>query len=134
VLIVAIVVDTSVVIAVAGNEATKPKLIAVTAGEELFSPSTLPWEIGNAVSAMFKQRRISLDEGLGLADQYRQIAINLVEVDLDESIRLAARLNIYAYDAYVIQCAKETGMQILTLDGGLKEAARRAGVQVLEIP
>jgi hypothetical protein len=41
----AIVVDTSIVIAVAANEMLKPRLIEMTRGEELVAPATLPWEI-----------------------------------------------------------------------------------------
>jgi predicted nucleic acid-binding protein len=130
---VSIVVDTSAVIAVAANEPIKPRLVELTRGEELVAAATLPWEVGNAISAMFKQRRITLDQGLELLRQYRGITIRLLDVDLEPSLRWAAGLNIYAYDAYVIQCAKQTGQRVLTLDGGLKDAARRAGVAVLEV-
>ncbi len=128
-----IVVDTSAVIAVAGNESSKAQLIEMTRGEVLFAAATLPWEIGNAVSAMFKQKRITLEQGLGLVAQFRQIPLNLVDVSLDESIKLAAALNVYAYDAYVIQCAKDRGYSVLSLDGGLRDAAKRAGVPVVEV-
>jgi predicted nucleic acid-binding protein len=128
----AVVIDTSAVIAVAANEPIKPRLIELTRGETLTAAATLPWEVGNAVSAMFKQRRISLAQGLELVRQFREIPVQLVEVSLEDSIRLAENLNIYAYDAYVIQCAKQTGQRVLSLDGGLKEAARRAGVAVVE--
>ena len=129
----AIVVDTSVVIAVAGNEPSKPRLIELTRGEELVAASTLPWEVGNAIAAMFKQKRITVDQGLELVAQFRQIPIRLVEVGLEDSVALAAALNVYAYDAYVIQCAKQTSLRVLSLDGGLNGAAKRAGVMVLEV-
>jgi predicted nucleic acid-binding protein len=128
----AILVDTSAVIAVAANERVKPKLIDLTRGEELLAASTLPWEIGNAISAMFKQRRISLDEGLELVRQFRLITVQIVEASLEKSVQLASDLNIYAYDAYVLQCALDNNVPILTLDSGLKDAARRVGVPVLE--
>jgi predicted nucleic acid-binding protein len=130
---VAIVVDTSIVIAVAANEPLKSRLVEVTRGEELIAPATLPWEIGNAVSAMFKRKRATLEQGLALVAQYRRIPIRLVEVPLQETLELAATLKIYAYDAYVIQCARQTGFDILSLDAGLCSAARQAGVAVLEV-
>lgn len=126
----AIVVDTSAVIAVAGNEPLKPILVEMTRGQELFAATTLPWEIGNAVSAMLKRRRTTVEMGLA---QYRQISIRLIEARLDDSLALAARLNIYAYDAYVIQCARQTGQPILSLDSGLCAAARLVGVEILEV-
>jgi predicted nucleic acid-binding protein len=129
----AIVVDTSAVIAVAGNEAKKPKLVAMTRGEELVAAATLPWEVGNAISAMFKQRRITLDQGLELLAQYRLIPIRLETVDLANCVKITYSRNIYAYDAYVIECALQTGLPLLTLDGGLQVAARLAGVRVIEV-
>ncbi|MCL2646888.1 MAG: type II toxin-antitoxin system VapC family toxin [Phycisphaerales bacterium] len=129
----AIVVDTSVVIAVTSNEPNKGRLIELTLGEEFIAPVTLPWEFGNAISAMFKQKRISLSQGLELIAQFRKISIRLANVDMENAIRLAASLNIYAYDAYVIQCARQENSRLLTLDGGLKEAAKKAGIEVMEV-
>ncbi|MFI5380410.1 MAG: type II toxin-antitoxin system VapC family toxin [Tepidisphaerales bacterium] len=129
----AIVVDTSTVIAVAANEPLKPRLVELTRGQELIAVATLPWEIGNAVSAMFKRKRATLEQGLALIAQFQQIPIRLADVPLEESVALAATLNIYAYDAYVIQCARQTGHAVLSLDAGLIDAAHRAGVAVLEV-
>ena len=129
----AIVVDTSVVIAVAANEPNKGQLIELTRGEELIAPATLPWEVGNAISAMFKQKRISLSQGLDLIAQFRKIPVQLTDVDMEDSVDLAAGLNVYAYDAYMIQCAKQERAKLLTLDGGLKEAAKKAGIEVMEV-
>lgn len=129
----AIVVDTSAVIAVAGNEPVKPRLIEITRGEELIAPTTLPWEVGNAITAMFKRRRITLEQGLDLLVQFRQIRIRLTDVSLDRSVDLAAKLNLYAYDAYAIECARQVRVPVLSLDAGLKQAARTAGVPVLEV-
>jgi predicted nucleic acid-binding protein len=129
----AILVDTSTVIAVSGNEPSKPRLIELTRGEELVAALTLPWEVGNAVSAMFKQRRVDLAQGMELIKQYYEIPIRLEGVSMEDSVKLAAALNIYAYDAYVIECAREHRLKLLTLDVGLKEAAKRVGVDVLEV-
>ena len=99
----------------------------------MIAAATLPWEIGNAISAMFKQKRATLDQGLELVAQYQRIPILLVEVPLVACLKIAAARNIYAYDAYVIQCALQTGYPILSLDGGLRAAARLAGAVVLEV-
>jgi predicted nucleic acid-binding protein len=57
-----LVLDTSAVIAVISNEAHKPALIELATGTELLAPSSLAAELGNAFSAMFKRKRISLEE------------------------------------------------------------------------
>jgi hypothetical protein len=59
-----IVVDTTVVIAVIANESQKARLIEMTRDAELVAPASLPWEIGNAFSAMFKQKRITKEQAI----------------------------------------------------------------------
>ncbi len=55
-----IVMDTSALIAVILNEPEKKTIIKATAGNTLVGPESIRWEIGNAFSAMFKQKRIDL--------------------------------------------------------------------------
>ena len=45
-----IVVDTTVIIAVITNEATKQRLVDMTRGADLVAPASMPWEVGNAVA------------------------------------------------------------------------------------
>ncbi len=45
----------------------------------------------------------------------------------------ASRVNIYAYDAYVIACALNQRIPILTLDRALATRARELNVAVLEV-
>lgn len=73
-----VVIDASAVIAVVTNEPHKPLLIRLTEGVELLSPSSLPVEVGNAFSAMFKRRRISLANAKAAIEAYQRIAIRLV--------------------------------------------------------
>lgn len=128
-----VVVDTSVVIAVVTNEAHKPALIRLTQGVELLSPSSLPVELGNAFSAMFKRRRISLAEAKAAVEAYKRIAIRLTAIDLEQALDLSHQLGIYAYDAYLIACGLQHRSPLLTVDKGLQEAARQVGVEVLEV-
>lgn len=128
-----VVIDASAIIAVITNEAHKPALIQLTEGVELLSPSSLPIEIGNAFSAMFKRRRISLEQAKMAVDAYQEIAVRLTAIDLGQALDLSHQLGIYAYDAYLIACGLQYRAALLTLDGGLREAARKAGVDVLEV-
>ena len=57
-----IVIDTSALIAVIVGEPERTNIIEFTTGNTLIGPGSIPWEIGNAFSAMFKQDRITLDE------------------------------------------------------------------------
>jgi len=128
-----IVVDTSVIIAVVVNEPQKAALVAQTQGAELVAPRSLYWEIGNAFSAMIKRKRATLDEAKTAIEAYKRIPLRLVEVDLIQAIELSAKLNIYAYDAYIIACAINENCPLLSLDAGLIRAAKTLGIHVLEV-
>jgi uncharacterized protein with PIN domain len=52
-----ITIDTSVLLAVCTNEASKPKLVELTQGHHLLVPASVHWEVGNALSAMLKRDR-----------------------------------------------------------------------------
>lgn len=127
-----IVADTNTFLAVALDEPEKTLIIDLTLGHELLAPEVLPFEIGNALTAMMKKRSLEPDE-LGPAwDAVQRIPVELRQVDFQDALRIAGRYNIYAYDAYVLGCAMATRSPLLTLDRGLKAVAREAGVEVLE--
>src|SRR6185295_16038834 len=96
------VIDASAVIAVLTNEPHKQALIQLTAGMELISPASLPIEIGNAFSAMFKRRRLSLEEAGVAIQAFQRIVVRLTPIDLERALELSHRLNLYAYDAYLL--------------------------------
>jgi len=99
----------------------------------LIAPPSLHWEIGNAFSAMFKRKRISLEQAIAALAAYHQITIQFSEVELDTALDLSYRLNVYAYDAYVIGCALKHKSPLVSLDRVLLDAARRAGVSTKEV-
>jgi predicted nucleic acid-binding protein len=127
-----VVIDASAIIAVLVNEPIKARLVALTAQANLLAPHSVHWEIGNAFSAMFKRERIRLQEALEALRFYRDIPIRFVDVELDETLRIAHAHQLYAYDAYLIRCAEKYGAPLLTLDRSLMAAARAWGVRVLE--
>ncbi len=128
-----IVIDASALIAVIANEPEKAMLIQVTKGVDLIAPHSIDWEIGNAFSAMLKKARITLDQAIQAVELYQHIPIRFVDVELDESIKIAATLKIYAYDAYLIRCAIKYKVPLLSLDRNLVNSAKTLNVQVLEV-
>lgn len=126
-----IVVDASIIIAVIVNEPSKPTLIQATQDADLLAPASVQWEIGNAFSAMFKRNRINLDAALQAIEIYQQIPIRFVEVELDEALRIAHQLNIYAYDAYLIRCAQKYNAPLFSLDESLLRLAEQLKIRVV---
>lgn len=128
-----IIVDASVIIAVIANEPEKTRIKSLTRGAHLVAPRSVHWEIGNAFSAMLKRQRITLDMAIQALHIYKSIPIRFVEVDLDPSLEIADELHIYAYDAYLIQCALKYQLPLMTLDNNLREAATQKKVRQVKV-
>lgn len=107
--------------------------VRLSVGYSLFAPSSVHWEVGNAFSAMFKRRSISIEAAIAALAEYQKIPIKFIDISLEKGLELSSKLNIYAYDAYLIQCALQTGTQLLTLDRGLIEASKNMDVKCLEV-
>lgn len=128
-----LIVDASVIIAVLVNEPVKKKLVKLTKGIELIAPISIHWKIGNAFSAMLKRKRIDISKIIKAIQLYNTISITFIDIELEESLLIADKLNIYAYDAYLIASALKMHCQLITLDNGLISAAKNFGVKILEI-
>ena len=61
------------------------------------------------------------------------MSFRFVDIDLAQSLDLAQRLNLYAYDAYVLACALNSRTPLLTLDRKLAVAAASVGIRTLEV-
>lgn len=126
-------VDTSVVMAVILNEPSKSGLVDVARGAELLAAPSLHWEVGNALSALLKRRRIDLGQAEAALESYKSIPIRLAEVVLRPSVSLSAKHGVHAYDAYVIECARRYQTPLLSLDRGQCDVARSEGIEVVEV-
>lgn len=128
-----IVVDASVIIAVIANEPVKEVVIELTAGAGLIAPHSVHWEIGNAFSAMLKRERIEVEQAIQAVKVYQQIPIRFVDVELEEALKIADALGMYAYDAYLIRCALKYRSPLMSLDRNLVSAAREMRARVIEV-
>lgn len=127
-----IVIDTSAILAVIGEQPEKAAMVRLTRGASLVAPASVHWEVGNALSAMFKRKAIGIKEALQLLEVYAAIPIRMAEVGLKQAVELSARWNVYAYDAYVLACVINQRAPLLTLDRGLRARARELKLDVLE--
>lgn len=127
-----IVSDTNVFLAVVLNEPEKRRIIQITSGSNVVAPEILPYEIGNALSAMHKRRQITNKEALFAQRATNNIPVRLVAIDIQKALRLAMEFKIYAYDAYFLQCAKSLSSPLITLDNRMKQVAAKLNIDVLE--
>jgi predicted nucleic acid-binding protein len=130
---VQIVVDASVILAVLLEEPERAVLVAATLGAELLAPASLPWEVGNALVAAVRRRRLTRDQARAAWTGYEAVPLRLIEIDIGEAIETAIDIGLYAYDGYLVSLARSRGLPLLTLDSRLMKIASGAGVQLLEV-
>jgi predicted nucleic acid-binding protein len=128
-----IVIDTSALIAVIVGEPERSKIIEITSGNTLIGPGSIPWEIGNAFSAMFKQKRLSLEEAQKGISIFKSIPIRHIETDFVSVLNISNQAAIYAYDAYFLDCAVRQKAPLLTLDRRLKASAHDFNIKTVEV-
>ncbi|MFZ1388367.1 MAG: type II toxin-antitoxin system VapC family toxin [Thiolinea sp.] len=128
-----ITIDTSALLAVIVNESSKARIVELTQECDLVCPTSVYWEMGNAFSAMIKRGRISEQLALDGIEAFQQIPIRFLDVDLQAALQLSAQFSIYAYDAYLLQCALQTRTKLLSLDQGLIRVAKQCGLTLLEV-
>jgi predicted nucleic acid-binding protein len=127
-----VVADTNIFLAVALNEPEKPRILQMTVGAELFAPEILPYEIGNALSAMVKRQRLSAAQARSALVAARSIPVRLLSIDIADALQSATDFGLYAYDAYVLQCARSVPAPLLTLDGRMRQVAAELKIPLLD--
>jgi predicted nucleic acid-binding protein len=128
-----IVIDTSALIAVIVGEPERAKIIEITSGNTLIGPGSIPWEVGNAFSAMFKQKKLSLAEAEKGISIFNSIPIRYIECDFINTLNISRQAAIYAYDAYFLDCAARQKAPLLTLDRKLKASAHDFNIKTVEV-
>jgi predicted nucleic acid-binding protein len=128
-----ITIDTSALLAVLLNEEHKAAIIDVTKGHDLQAPESLDAEVGNALSAMFKRDRISIETAGKVVKQFNEIPIRRTKLRLQEALLMAQNYNMYAYDAYVLDCARQYRSPLLSLDNKLVEIGKELELTLLEV-
>jgi predicted nucleic acid-binding protein len=128
-----IIIDTSALLAVIVGEPERDIIVDITAGNSLIGPGSIPWDIGNAFSAMFKQKRLTIQEAEKGFAIFKSIPLRFVEPDFINSLKISKKTNTYAYDAYFLDCALRYNAPLLTLDKKLASMANEINIQTLEV-
>ena len=127
-----VVIDTSALIAVIVGEPERDRIVEFTTGNTLIGPGSIPWEIGNAFSTMFKQNRLTLDEAQKGLLIFDSIPLRYIKPDFVKALKLSKQANMYAYDAYFLDCAIRYKAPLLTLDRKLKTSAQNLNIETME--
>ncbi|HSH30468.1 MAG TPA: type II toxin-antitoxin system VapC family toxin [Thiohalobacter sp.] len=127
-----ILADTNIFLAVALNEPEREGIIRTTVDAELVAPEILPYEVGNALSAMYKRNQLTGAQALAARRAVEAIPVRLVAADIQAALEVALEFNIYAYDAYFLQCARTLSTPLLTLDNRMRQVAAEMNISILE--
>jgi predicted nucleic acid-binding protein len=125
--------DTSALLAVVLNEPERAAVIAATRGAQLLAAPSLPWEVGNALIALRRRRKIEVEEIPRAWATFERIPLRLLEIDVPAALDLAQTHTLYAYDAYVLQAARAARAPLVTLDRKVLRVARAEGIQIKEV-
>ncbi len=127
-----IIADTNTFIAVALNEPEKTKIIQLTEGHDLIAPDILPFEIGNALTVLMQKGTLKKEEVESAWEIVQEIPVDLRHTDIRSALSIAVRFNLYAYDAYFLECAEDLRSPLLTLDLGMQGVGRKMGITIWE--
>jgi predicted nucleic acid-binding protein len=108
-------------------------IIELTKEDDLISLVVLPFEIGNALSAMYKRNRLDKAQIIDCYSLFQRIPVRLIDVKIQSSLLIAADYGIYVYDAYYLEIAKRYKCRLLSLDIKMKEVAADLGIHLLEV-
>ena len=126
-----IVIDTSALIAVIAGEPERDAIVSVTSGHTLIGPGSIPWELGNAFTAMIKRHRIGVADAQRGLELFDSIPLRYMSIDMANVMSIAAETKTYAYDAYFLDCAARFRAPLLTLDRSLRRAAEELGIKII---
>lgn len=124
------VVDANILLSVALGTDVKARLVALTRSVELVAPEVLPYEVGNAVSALVKRGALKKHQAKPVLDLAAAIKVRLLQVDISASVALAAEQGLYAYDAYYLQIALSHALPLLTLDKTMRRVGGLLGIEI----
>jgi predicted nucleic acid-binding protein len=127
-----LVADASVFLSVALNEADREWVIENTAACSIVAPEVLCYEIGNALIAVHRRGRLNDREVARAFEISQKIPVRLLPVKIPDAMKIALRFNIYAYDAYYVQCCIENKSPLISLDVRMCDVATTLGIKVME--
>ena len=109
----------------------------VQAGERAIVPVLWQLEVTNVLAMVLRRGVLTADEveeGLRYFEGFLTAQAEVVSTlpGMREILRLARELDLTSYDALYVDLARREGLPLATLDKGLRVAAGKAGVALLQ--
>ena len=129
----AIVLDACAIMAILMEEPEKDRIIELTQDSIVIVPNVIDFEIGNALSKLFKRNIINENEVYEAFFIYKKMPLHIKSVDINNSIKIFCKYSIYAYDAYYLEMALRLNLPLLTFDSNLRKVAKELKINILEV-
>ena len=127
-----ILIDASALMPILINEPEKQYIVNITKNCKLLAPSVLPYEIGNALTRLKRRKILNEKQVIVLYKDFKKIPLRLLEININNALRIACKYNIFAYDAYYLETAYRLNLPLLTLDSTMKNIALDLKIKILE--
>ena len=82
---------------------------------------------------MLKRNSVKANPVSQLFSIFSSIPVRLVSVHIEKALKIAIEYNLYAYDAYYIECAKRLRIPILSLDSKLNKVADELSISKVHL-
>jgi predicted nucleic acid-binding protein len=129
----AILLDACAIMAVLMEKPEKNAIMELTRDSIAIVPNVIDFEIGNALSKLYKRKIISEKEVYEAYFTYKKIPLHIRAIDVNNSIRIFCKYSIYAYDSYYLEMSLRLNLPLLTLDLNMKRIANNLNINVLEV-
>lgn len=88
-----------------------------------FASSLLSFEVVNGLKSAVVRKRIDIKKANTLINDFLNVTITFLEIDLSQILEESLKKNLSAYDASYIWLALQTNIPLLTLDKRLQKLA-----------
>jgi len=116
---------------------TEALLERLRSGDQAIVPAHWPTEVMNALVMGVRRQRLTFSQVLqfteALAALPIQIAAPNAVANWDSLLTLATKTQLTLYDAAYLQLAIQHGVPLATLDKELQQAARTAGIPLIDL-
>jgi predicted nucleic acid-binding protein len=129
-----IVLDCSYTLAMVMPDEARPPGMARTAAGRMLVPSLWAYEVANALRSGLRRRRVDETQVAMVCTRLEGLGIETVgSADMGVRQRFVATQThqLSAYDAAYVELALNLHCPLATLDAGLADAARRAGLRIV---
>jgi predicted nucleic acid-binding protein len=129
-----IVLDCSYTLAMVMPDEARPASMAQTAAGRMLVPSLWPYEVANALRNGLRRKRVDEEQVAVVCMRLEGLRIETLgpaDIGVRQRFTAAQTHQLGAYEAAYIELALNLQCPLATLDAGLSDAARRAGLRIV---